>query len=296
MKLDIEHIETFLQVASLQSFSRAARMLNTTQPNVSIRIAALESRLGKKLFHRDKRRVKLTSEGYVFLEHAESIKDAWQRAYSAFSEGQDVQGAIRLGVSETIVHVWLSEFLKRFSEIYPKVEIDAHVDTSLHLRDLLLAREIDCAFLLGPVSEPTMTNENLCSIRLGFAVKPEMGEDFTDLEKLGEQTFITYSKHTKPSVKLFQDLKALKIARPRFIASSSLATNLELARTGVGIALLPKVLVEREKELGRLVEPKLPRGLKPHNLDFTTTFPISNNNFLIAQVARIARDVADKNS
>jgi DNA-binding transcriptional LysR family regulator len=212
----------------------------------------------------------------------------------AYFREQDMRGSVHLGVSETIVHVWLSDFLKEFSVLYPKVEINTYVDTSLHLREMLVSREIDCAFMLGPVSEPSMTNDGLCSIALSFACHPDIGKDFRNPTRLADLTFITYSKHTKPSVKLFSDLKALNIPKPRFIASSSLATNLELARKGVGIALLPKVLIEQEKAAGRLVEPVIPAMLKPSSLDFTATFPTTTSNILIKQVSRIAHAVSNK--
>ena len=294
MKFDIDHVETFLQVANLQSFSKAAAALNTTQPNISIRIAALEDALGKKLFLREKRLVKLTLDGHIFLEHAEAIHEVWTKARMAYFREQDIRGSLHLGVSETIVHVWLTDFLKEFSDLYPKVEINTHVDTSLHLREMLLSREIDCAFMLGPVSEPSLTNDPLTSVELTLACHESLGKSFTNSAKLSNLTFVTYSKHTKPSAKLFADLRALGVSKPRFIASSSLATNLELARNGVGLALLPKILVTKEIAENRLIEPKLPSSLKPMSLDFTVTFPTTSSNILIKQVARIAHEVSNK--
>ena len=71
--LNFKHIEAFVTVSDLGSFRRAADRLNTTQPNISSRIAQLEFHLGVTLMERDAGSVRLTQKGKSLLGPARSV-------------------------------------------------------------------------------------------------------------------------------------------------------------------------------------------------------------------------------
>lgn len=72
--MNYKQVETFLWVSKLRSFSKTAQQQCTTQPEISSRVAALESELGVKLFDRDRNnKVVLTSKGHELLPYAEKI-------------------------------------------------------------------------------------------------------------------------------------------------------------------------------------------------------------------------------
>lgn len=71
--MNTTQLECFLEVANFLNFSRAAQRLNITQPAVSHQINTLENELGVKLFHRTSKSVRLTQEGYLFLQYAGEI-------------------------------------------------------------------------------------------------------------------------------------------------------------------------------------------------------------------------------
>jgi len=89
--MDFGQIEAFSQVASHSSFSRAAEMLQLTQPSITARIQALERELGEELFERGGRGVKLTDAGRVFLPYAEQILQLLQEGRDAVEEVRNVQ-------------------------------------------------------------------------------------------------------------------------------------------------------------------------------------------------------------
>ena len=80
--LDIDTVQAFLLVAELQSFTRAAEALGTTQAAVSLKLQRLETVLGKRLVERSPRSVVLTAEGAAFLHHARTLMEAHDRALS----------------------------------------------------------------------------------------------------------------------------------------------------------------------------------------------------------------------
>ncbi|HMK24358.1 MAG TPA: LysR family transcriptional regulator, partial [Terriglobales bacterium] len=74
--MDFDQLETFLEVARLSSFSRAAEKRFRTQPAVSSQIRALEEEVGARLLDRSGGKVSLTASGKLFLKYAEDAIDA----------------------------------------------------------------------------------------------------------------------------------------------------------------------------------------------------------------------------
>src|SRR5215470_8226883 len=74
--LDIPTVQAFLLVAELESFTRAAEALGTTQAAVSMKLQRLESTLGKRLVERSPRAVRLTADGAAFLSPARALIEA----------------------------------------------------------------------------------------------------------------------------------------------------------------------------------------------------------------------------
>src|SRR5262245_51496407 len=83
--LDVEAVQAFVAIADLQSFTRAAATLGTTQGAISVKLRRLEENLGKKLLERTPRRVRLSAQGAVFLEHARQFLAAHETALAALT-------------------------------------------------------------------------------------------------------------------------------------------------------------------------------------------------------------------
>src|SRR5260370_15558794 len=80
--LDIDTVQAFLLVAELQSFTRAAEALGTTQAAVSMKLQRLEAVVGKRLVERSPRAITLTADGTAFLPHARALLTAHDLALS----------------------------------------------------------------------------------------------------------------------------------------------------------------------------------------------------------------------
>jgi len=133
--MNLKQIETFLWVATLGSFRKTAERLFTTQPAISTRIATLEDELGVRLFERDHGAVRLTAKGQELLPHAESVLRTTERLRAKAGDRAAMTGVLRLGVSETIVHTLLPEFLARLHEAMPQVDVELSVDVTVNMRD-----------------------------------------------------------------------------------------------------------------------------------------------------------------
>ncbi len=159
--MTFEQLKTFYWVARLGGFRRASEQLSLSQPAISTRVSTLESELGVVLFERTPKGVALTKSGTMLLGYAEQMLFVQEEIVKRVANPSKIEGLFRIGSSETIAQAWLPEFLKAFSNEYPRVNIDLTVDISGNLRNSLLQQDIDLAFLMGPVSEFTVENVDL---------------------------------------------------------------------------------------------------------------------------------------
>src|SRR5258708_13879232 len=95
--LDIATVQAFLLVAELQSFTRAAEALGTTQAAVSMKLQRLEAVVGKRLVERSPRAVRLTADGAGFVDSARALMEAHDRALSG---QQPPPQQLSLGISD----------------------------------------------------------------------------------------------------------------------------------------------------------------------------------------------------
>jgi len=156
--MTFEQIRTFLWVARLGGFRKAAERLHLSQPAISTRISNLEAELRVPLFERGPGQLVLTKQGTLLLTYAEQMLFVEEEIRQRVANSSETEGLLRVGASETIAQAWLPLFLKAFSEHYPRVNVDLTVDISLNLRTALLERSIDLVFLMGPISEFSVEN------------------------------------------------------------------------------------------------------------------------------------------
>jgi len=158
--LDLNALRLFEKVASLKSFTAAARALGLPKSNVSRSIARLEDALGTRLFQRTTRDVELTLTGQALLDRsAEIIANLDDALDYVGSLGGQPRGVLRIsagvGFGVNVLAEQLPEFLRR----YP--EIDISLDLESRPADLV-ADAIDVAVRLGPLSE-----SGLVAVKLG---------------------------------------------------------------------------------------------------------------------------------
>jgi len=103
------HVRQFLAVVDAGNFTRAANLINVTQPTLSAGISELEKQLGSKLFVREKRRIYLTSAGNQFLIHARKIQQSFRQAEQERQVEPKQERTIHLGVLESFASPLLEQ-------------------------------------------------------------------------------------------------------------------------------------------------------------------------------------------
>jgi len=126
--MNLKNLEAFYWVVTLNSFNKAATKLQTTQPAISQKITAIENDLGFKVLDRSSRQIKATHKGMTLFKYAEKFMRLETDLVAELTESQYLTGTIRLGVSETIVHTWLVEYMEQVQQEFPKVSIEIVVN------------------------------------------------------------------------------------------------------------------------------------------------------------------------
>jgi DNA-binding transcriptional LysR family regulator len=154
--MDYDQLASFLQVAKLQSFSRAAETLYRTQPAISAQVRLLEQECGEKLFDRSGKRVQLTQAGEILRRYAEKLLDLHKEALQTIAElNQTPRGKLYIGANEATCLYVLPKTFAQFKHRYPLVQISIYRNFSHKILQKVQEGAVD----LGIVTLPqTATN------------------------------------------------------------------------------------------------------------------------------------------
>ena len=246
-------IEILQAISRAGGFRAAAARMGTSQSAISNRVAALERRLGVRLFERLGRGVRLSSAGRHLLEESARLIVARDRLVRELAGGEGLRGSVRIGVAETIVHTLLTPLLAALRAAHPAVRFELTVDTSAELAERLVEEAIDVAILLDDAVPRHAAREPLAPIDVGWYAASGFAtsDRALSLEALAGQSIITYSKGTTPYRRI-EELFATLDSPPLLHGSASLAAIRHLIAEGFGIGILPRRMVERDgPERGR---------------------------------------------
>jgi DNA-binding transcriptional LysR family regulator len=171
--LDIEAVQAFVLVADLNSFTRAAEAMDTTQSAVSLKIKRLEDGLGRRLLDRTPRMVKLSADGSAFLGAARHLVAAHQQAIGAFAIEHR---RLIVGISHHIVGTGLAPLLKRISATDPGLVIGLHIDASNAVLAAFDSGALDAAIALRHDAK-RRDGEVLFAEQFGWMGSPEFDRD-----------------------------------------------------------------------------------------------------------------------
>ena len=146
--MELREIATFLQVAQLNSFSKAAKRLGYSQAAVTIQIKQLEEELKVHLFDRIGKQTTLTHQGVLFYGHAVSIMKEIEQAKEATAHGDELTGSLCLGTIESICATIFPELLRKYHTLYPKVNVSIITDSPETLLEMMNRNAIDMVYFL----------------------------------------------------------------------------------------------------------------------------------------------------
>lgn len=159
--MQIELLETFLDLVETRSFNRSAERLGVTQSTVSARIAALETALGARLFDRSRAGTEPTMEGRRFEPHARSLRHEWNEARRRIRVPGEAAHLVRLGIQNDLAAQHIGEWVADFRRAIPDAAFYIEPDYSTQMCADLLTGAQDFAVMFGPKPHPDLHFTNV---------------------------------------------------------------------------------------------------------------------------------------
>ena len=283
--ITIKQLEALVQVADHLSFRKAAATLNTTQPNISSRIAVLEQTLDVKLMERNGGSIELTPLGRELLLKARQVTGSVDDFLVTANKKDLFDGVLRLGVTEMVVHSWLTQFLASFYASYPNVQLDLTVDLSINLSTALESNAIDLALQNGPFKA-----ESYAAVKIGtypwvwVAAPVLLHAAIPQPFKLTAHPILTHAKETLSVRQLAAHFTEQAV---RYVPSSSLSACLKMATDGLGVACLPEAMIEESVHENRLT--KLDYEWVPDAMEFFARYNAERVNQVVKDAVNLAK-------
>ncbi len=262
--MTLRHYRILREIARTGNFTKAAEQLYLTQSAVSHAVREMEDKAGTALFDRLPKGVRLTPCGLRLLEEATPILTACE-ALDARMETLEDETPLHLVSSITIASFWLPRLLRRFAAVRPQTPVEVEVVSAGDAVELLRAGGADLALVEGVPPQGPFLCTPFASYRLVVVAAPfyRPGPDLSIQELCGEKLLLRQKGSAIRDT--FDSALLLSGLTPRPVWTSINSTALiEAAKAGLGITILPDLLVRGSIEDGSLAELHV-RGLSLHN-------------------------------
>lgn len=251
--MTIRHMKIFMTLVQEGcNTTRAADVLNMTQPGVSLAIKELEDHYGVKFFDRLGRRLVLSSAGEEYLEKVKHILSQFNELEERAGHWED-EGVMRIGSSITIGSRFLPSYISAFSALYPSLDIRVMIEPGHGLEEKLLSNELDIALVEGAVHDSKLIGiEYMTDSLTGLC---SANGPFDNGEKVELDAFRACRLLLREKGSGTRDTFDLATERAGFIASpawesTSTSAIVEATIAGLGIAVLPLRLIQSVYERG----------------------------------------------
>ena len=192
--MDFDQLNTFLEVAKLGNFSRAAEKVLRSQPAVSAQIRQLEQEYGHKLFDRSAKSVRLTPAGEVILEYAQQMMALRSRCLSAISERNGMPaGTLSIGANEGTFLYVLPKVFAKYHRTFPKVRISVYRNFTHKVTQKVEEGAVDVGVATMPVKSPSLAVLPVFRDRILLMVGkgcPLYGRKSATLEEIAQQPIV----------------------------------------------------------------------------------------------------------
>lgn len=256
MAIELAQIEAFLAAAQHGSFSRAAEALSVAQPSLSNRIQSLERELSEILFERMGRGVRLTDAGRVFLPHAERVLRALQDGVQELEGTREAtSGRLSIGSAPAISAYILPQVLKTYVSRYGGVDVTVRTGHSEQVLELVLRDDVQLG-LVRPLFHAEVHTLELHQDELILVTDPTHAfarRKSVSIQEVGEESLILFDQDSSYFNLILGVFREAGIAPRQQMHLDSIEGTKKMVEQGLGMALLPKVSVERELQQGTLV-------------------------------------------
>lgn len=253
---EIRILKTFLRVAALQNFTKAAEELGYSQSNVSIQMSQLEKTVGFPLFDRIGKNIRLTSYGEALIPYAQHVVSAAIELETFMKTNELLEGTIRVGMTNSLFELLLETALLNYHCRFPRVRLELFLDSTASLVDLLRHDKLDMACLIGDAL-PRMDWKIWNAVEVPIVIvanstHPLAREKEISLEQIAAQEIILMEESAPYSRQFEAALSARQLLCRPFLRLQSADAALRLVERGCFVSVLPLYSVQSAVQAGTL--------------------------------------------
>ena len=248
--MEIRQLQTFVQAAQLESFSKTAEMLGYSQSAITVQMRLLETELNTRLFDRMGKRVVLTPQGREFLKSANKILYEVNKASKSMNEERELTNPLHVGTIESLCTAKFPRILSEFHSLHPRVNLQITIDSPEKLIRMMEHNELDLIYIL----DTPRWDENWVKVMelaepvvfVASAASKFAGKDRLVLDDILQEPFFLTEKHANYRQALDQQLALRRQSISPVLEISDTAFIIRMLELNQGLSFLPYFAVEQD--------------------------------------------------
>ncbi|MCK8463169.1 LysR family transcriptional regulator [Aliiroseovarius sp. S1339] len=260
--ITIRQVEALVWSVRLGTLSRAAQRLNAAQPTISKRLQELETGCGFEIFEKRGRKLFLTEKGKTLNVLAEKIFALTSQVEDLKNDETPVERSISIGVTEFAAHTWVVDLVEQIRSELPHIVPQISIEHCGILRDKLVRGDLDLVVCPSYTHDANISSQLAQEIKFVMVGSPRY---FSSDQKylghdLAKHSFLTHGPIGAIGA---VDTWIADIGwRPNEVVQvDSLVAQIEMARAGMGLAILPEPSVSTLIKSGQLTEIDIERNI-----------------------------------
>ena len=255
--VDIKNLITFIHVAELNSFTKAAEKLGYSQSTVSFQIRQLENELNSQLFERINHTIALTEKGAEVLKYAHQISKLTQELENNMKKEEEVSGHVRLAMADSLCYSLLGERFPDFREQYPGITLKIIAAGTEEMFRLMNHNEVDVILTLDNhiynteyiiVKEEKVAMHFVADVNCSLCRKKSIS-----VQELVQMPFILTEKGLSYRRLMDEKLAEMSMEIHPVLEIGSTSLICTLVEQGAGISFLPDYVTEKGVQEGKLM-------------------------------------------
>ena len=270
-------LETFITVAELKNFTKAAQALNLTQPAVSNHINQLEKEYNTKLFMRKKKDFTLTNEGKIALTYARRLKALHDKMIQKIADEQTSSSHIKIGITHTSENNNITEVLAQYADQMHNITITIITDSINNLYDMLENYQLDIAIVDGKKQSGKLnylmldTDYLVCVLSSQHPLAKNSSISLNQLKKenmiLRLPSSSTRSLFEATLISINESIDSFNV----LLEVDNVSTIKQLVMNNFGVSILPQSVCTKDVKKGKI------KTLPIENLSMTRQMNIAYN-------------------
>ena len=252
-------LKVFYTVASLESFSKAAKKLHVTQPAISNQIRSLEEEFETRLFIRGKNKVMLTESGQVLYQYATEILELYEQVGIKVAEiTKSLERELTIGATSIPGKYFIPQIIQQFKKKYPDVEIKTLISNTQNIVQSLKEDILDLCIVSEPVHAGRLFRQNFLKDELVLIVNQNhrwVKKDFIGITELIQEPLVLREEGSGTRETIRHYLEQLDKRLKDFNVIMTLGTTGAIkgaVEKGVGVGFALKCAIQLELQIGSL--------------------------------------------